>query len=87
MKKLTFAAPTADQQQAGYARMSELTLVTGDVVPDGSASPDLGGTLTRAQLVTIIVRAFGQETNVKVLSGSAASRTFLPASGTPATWP
>ncbi|WP_374713798.1 S-layer homology domain-containing protein [Symbiobacterium terraclitae] len=59
-----FAAPTADEQSASYARMSGLNLVVGT-----DKGPELDGPLTRAQLLTIIVRAFGQEGTAALLKG------------------
>lgn len=56
-------------QAAAYARMSALNLVTGVKLNDGSVVPALDQELTRAQMVTILVRAFGREQDAQLLTG------------------
>jgi hypothetical protein len=62
------AAYTADAGNTAATRMQALKIVQG--MPDGTLGLDKE--ITRAELVTIIVRAFGQEDNAKLLAGSAA---------------
>lgn len=64
-----FAQPSAATTQSAYERLSHYEIVQGVAMPDGSVSPALDMTLTRAQLVTIIVRAFGEEQTAAVLKG------------------
>lgn len=68
----TMAAPTSAEVEAAYDRLKHFGIVAGVLMPDGSTSPALDMTLTRAQLVTIIVRAFGEEPTAKVLQGASA---------------
>lgn len=66
------AAPTAAEMDSAYNRLRHFEIVQGVLMPDGTVSPALDMTLTRAQLVTIIVRAFGEETTAKILQGASA---------------
>lgn len=66
-----FAAPTAAEVNAAYDRLEHFGIVQGVLMPDGSTSPALDMTLTRAQLVTIIVRAFGEEETARILQGAS----------------
>lgn len=66
------AAPTQAEVHAAYDRLEHFGIVAGVLMPDGSTSPALDMTLTRAQLVTIIVRAFGEEPTAKVLQGATS---------------
>lgn len=88
MKKLTSAIVAAslvfglvgtafaDWSAAGVAtaanRMKALGIVKGTVLADGSVDMALNANITRAQLVTIIVRAFGQGDNAALLKGAPA---------------
>jgi len=67
-----FAAPSAEQNQKAFDVLSKYNIVQGVKLPDGTVDPALGDTLTRAQLVTIIVRAFGQDDTAKLLAGAAS---------------
>jgi len=64
----TASATTPDKVQAAAERMAALGLVQGKGGPDLA----LGDSITRAELVTVIVRAFGQESNSRLLKGVAA---------------
>ncbi|MFZ5816770.1 MAG: hypothetical protein ACOY93_15975 [Bacillota bacterium] len=64
------AAPAADEVNTAFARLSHYNVVQGIALPDGTVTPGLDQTLTRAQLLTIVVRAFGQEENGKLLRGA-----------------
>lgn len=68
----TAGATTPDKVQSAADRMFKLALING--VTPGAVPPDLAlnANLTRAQLVTILVRAFGQENNAKFLNGAAS---------------
>jgi len=70
MASTALAAPTAAEMNSAYDRLEHFGIVQGVLMPDGSISPALDMTLTRAQLVTIIVRAFGEEETAKVLRGA-----------------
>jgi len=88
MKKLTSAIVAAslvfglvgtafaDWSAAGVAtaaaRMKSLGIVKGTVLPDGTIDLALNSNITRAELVTIVVRAFGQGDNAALLKGAAA---------------
>lgn len=65
------AAPTQAETNAAYERLKHFGVVEGVLMPDGSVSPALDMTLTRAQLVTIIVRAFGEGEAARILQGAA----------------
>ncbi|MEW8976931.1 MAG: S-layer homology domain-containing protein [Symbiobacterium sp.] len=65
------AAPTPAETNAAYERLEHYGIVQGVLMPDGSVSPALDMTLTRAQIVTIIVRAFGEEMAAQILKGSS----------------
>lgn len=65
-----FAAPSTEQLNDAYARMSTYGIVQGMAMPDGTVDPALGETLTRAQLVTILSRAFGEESTAQLLKGA-----------------
>lgn len=67
------AASNADEQAAA-ARMKALKLISGDKNGDLR----LGDSITRAELVTIIVRSFGQDSSAKSLAGS---KSFADTSG------
>lgn len=56
-------------QATAYARMAALKLAAGVLQADGTVSPALDQDLTRAQMVTIIVRAFGKEQEAMLLKG------------------
>lgn len=75
----SLAAPTQAEVNAAYERLEHFGIVQGMLMPDGSTSPALDMTLTRAQLVTIIVRAFGEEETARILSG-ASPFTDVPGS-------
>jgi hypothetical protein len=65
-----FAAYTPGTSgQAACDRMMQLKVVLGQPGADACA---LNSEITRAELVTVIVRAFGQESNAKLLAGAAA---------------
>ncbi len=66
-----FAAP-AEQNQTAFDVLSTYKIVQGKLLADGTSDPALGDTLTRAELVTIIVRAFGQEETAKILAGASS---------------
>lgn len=65
------AAPTPAETNAAYERLKHFGIVAGVLMPDGSTSPALDMTLTRAQIVTIIARAFGEETAAEILKGAS----------------
>lgn len=65
------AAYSADSANQSATRMQALKIVQG--MPDGTLGLDKE--ITRAELVTIIVRAFGQEDNAKLLMGSTGGFT------------
>jgi len=67
MPQFASAATNADEQAAA-ARMKALKLISGDKNGDLR----LNDNITRAELVTIIVRSFGQESNAKPLAGSSS---------------
>jgi hypothetical protein len=66
----TAGATTPDKVQNAATRMQKLNLVKG--VDTTGTDLALNANLTRAQLVTILVRAFGQDSNAKYLDGAAA---------------
>ncbi len=86
MKKLTSAVvasslvlglvgtAAADFSPAGVneaaARMQALGVVKGTVLPGGGVDLALNEKITRAQLVTILVRAFGKEADSQLLKGA-----------------
>lgn len=63
-------ATTPDQISSAADRMHALGLVQG-VDPVGDAL-GLNTNITRAQLVTVLVRAFGQDANAKLLNGATS---------------
>lgn len=65
-----FAAPAADEVNNAFARLNHYNVVQGVAMPDGTVSPALEQNITRAQLITIVTRAFGQEENAKLLTGA-----------------
>jgi len=65
----TASATTPDKIDAAAKRMVDLGLLKGRGGSDGLA---LHANLTRAEMVTVIVRAFGQEDSAKYLEGVAA---------------
>ncbi|MFZ5827280.1 MAG: hypothetical protein ACOY94_23525 [Bacillota bacterium] len=65
-----FAAPSTEQLNDAYERLYHYGIVQGIAKPDGTQDPALGATLTRAQLVTILVRAFGGEDTANLLKGA-----------------
>ncbi len=67
-----FAAPSAEQNQAAFEILNAYKIVQGKLGADGTSDPALGDTLTRAELVTVIVRAFGQEETAKILAGASS---------------
>lgn len=64
------AAPSPTAITAAFDRLHHYDIVQGVAMPDGSTSPALDMTLTRAQLVTIVVRAFGEEQTAAILHGA-----------------
>jgi len=66
------AAPSTVQLNDAYARLSAYSVVQGKTMADGTVSPALGDSLTRAELVTILARAFGQEETAKLLKGATS---------------
>lgn len=66
----SLAAPTPVEANAAYDRLEHFGIVQGVLMPDGTTSRALDMTLTRAQLVTIIVRAFGEEETARILQGA-----------------
>lgn len=71
------SAATSAQLEAGL-RMNQLGVVQGiGVQPDGKPNLNLDGSITRAELVTTIVRSFGMETAATV-SQSLASFSDVP---------
>jgi len=67
-----FAAYDPTYGQTAAERMAKLKLVTGTLRDDGTVDMALGAEITRAQLVTIIVRAFGREAEAAFMRGAAA---------------
>lgn len=67
-----FAAPSADAVNDAFARLSHYNIVKGKLRPDGTVDPALNESITRAELVTIITRAFGQEETAKILGGASS---------------
>ncbi|WP_374711946.1 S-layer homology domain-containing protein [Symbiobacterium terraclitae] len=65
------AAPSPAVTNAAFERLHHYSIVQGVAMPDGSISPALDMTLTRAQLVTIVVRAFGEEQMAAILQGAS----------------
>lgn len=62
-------ASTTEEEQVA-SRMNRLGIVQGvGVLPSGQTNFDLDGPITRAQLVTTIVRSFGLETAAKASAG------------------
>jgi len=66
------AAPSSVQLNEAYARLNAYSVVQGKTMADGTVSPALGDSLTRAELVTILARGFGQEETAKLLKGAAS---------------
>lgn len=72
---LSLAAPvlaevTADDAQAAYARLNYYGIAEGILREDGTKDPALDENLTRAQLVAMIVKAFGQKEYAEMLAGA-----------------
>jgi adhesin/invasin len=65
-----FANYSAQNVTRAATRMQTLGLIQGERQPDGSLDLVLNQTLTRAQLVTVIVRAWGQAETAKLLVGA-----------------
>jgi hypothetical protein len=64
-----FAAYTPSNAQASCDRMMSLQILKGKYADNACA---LNDEITRAELATIVVRAFGQEDNAALLNGAAA---------------
>lgn len=65
------AAPTTEQVNGAFERLATYDLARGRATADGT-DPALGEAITRAELVTLLVRAWGQEENAKLLQGAAS---------------
>lgn len=65
-----FADYSQSSVSAAANRMRNLGIVKGTVLADGSVDLALNENITRAQLVTIIVRAFGQGETAALLKGA-----------------
>lgn len=67
----SFAAEaTADDVQAAFARLNHYGVAEGILREDGTKDPALDENLTRAQIVAMIVKAFGQKENAEMLAGA-----------------
>lgn len=66
------AAPTAEQVQGAFDRLATYNLAKGRLQADGTVDPALGETINRAELATLMVRAFGQDATAQLLSGAAS---------------
>ncbi|MFZ5816769.1 MAG: beta strand repeat-containing protein [Bacillota bacterium] len=67
----TSFAATAEDVNLAFNRLSHYGIVQGVYDPaTGETSPKLGDPVTRAQLLTILVRAWGQEDTAKLLTGA-----------------
>ncbi|WP_374713378.1 S-layer homology domain-containing protein, partial [Symbiobacterium terraclitae] len=64
------AAPTAEQANAAYERLNYYGIAEGILREDGTKDPALDENLTRAQMVTLLVKAFGQKEYADMLAGA-----------------
>jgi hypothetical protein len=65
------ALPTNTMQATAFSRLSALKIANGIARGDGTVDPALGESITRAQMMAIIVRAFGAEELAIALKGAS----------------
>ncbi|MEW8976930.1 MAG: S-layer homology domain-containing protein [Symbiobacterium sp.] len=64
------AAPTAEEANAAYERLNYYGIAEGILREDGTKDPALDETLTRVQMVALLVKAFGLKESAQYMAGA-----------------